>query len=54
MEDNTAADPGFPRRGPPTYYLAKFLRKLHENEENWTGVHASKILLCVEYWIRFE
>ena len=32
-----AADPGFLRRGSPTYYLAKFPRKLHENEENWTG-----------------
>ena len=35
------ADPEFPRRGVPTskrseltYYLAKFRRKLHENEEN--------------------
>ena len=22
--------------GAPTYYLAKFSRKLHTNEENWT------------------
>ena len=36
----TVADPGFPRGGganhkggAPTYYLAKFSRKLHENEE---------------------
>ena len=25
-----------PRGGAPTYYLAKFRQKLHENEENWT------------------
>ena len=25
-----------PKRGAPTYYLANFPRKLHENEENWT------------------
>ena len=31
--------------GAPTYYFAKFHRKLHENEENWTG-GASKFLLC--------
>ena len=36
----TVADPGFPRGGganrkgeAPTYYLEKFSRKLHENEE---------------------
>ena len=36
------ADPGFPRGGganpkggAPTYYLANFSRKLHENEEIW-------------------
>ena len=29
--------------GEATYYLAKFSRKLHENEQNWTG--ASKIIL---------
>ena len=48
MEVNTAADPGFPRLGAPTYYFAKFRRKLHENEENWMGGrgHAPKILLC--------
>ena len=27
----------FPDGEPPTYYLAKFHRKLHESEENWTG-----------------
>ena len=26
-------DPGFPRGATPTYYLANFSRKLHENEE---------------------
>ena len=37
---NSVADPGFPRGGganrkggAPTYYLANFSRKLHENEE---------------------
>ena len=25
-----------PKGGAPTYYLAKFGPKLHENEENWT------------------
>ena len=25
-----------PKSGVSTYYLAKFSRKLHENEENWT------------------
>ena len=45
---NPVADPGFPggrgARESPTsevrvknYYLANFLRKLHENERNWTG-----------------
>ena len=34
------------KRRAPTYYLAKFFRKLHENEENWTEALASKILLC--------
>ena len=36
----TVADPGFPRGGganpkggAPTYYLANYSRKLHENEE---------------------
>ena len=36
----SVADPGFPREeganpkgGVPTYYLASFFRKLHENEE---------------------
>ena len=30
----TVADPGFPRfEGVLTHYLAKFFRKLHENEE---------------------
>ena len=36
------ADPGFPRggganpkEGAPTYYLANFSKKLHENEEIW-------------------
>ena len=54
----TAADPGFSRMPPtprgrgggaPTYNLAKFRRKLCENEGNWTareGGHTSKILLC--------
>ena len=39
---NPVADPGFPRGGganpkggAPTYYLANFSRKLHENEEIW-------------------
>ena len=38
-----AADPGFPQGGrqpqklAPSYYLAKFCQKLHENEENWVG-----------------
>ena len=31
-----AGDPGFPRRRARTYYLAKFRRKLHENEEHLT------------------
>ena len=38
--NQSVADPGFPRRGganpkggAPTYYLANFSRKLHENEE---------------------
>ena len=44
------ADPGFPRGGGanpkvgvPTYYLANFSRKLHENEEilGQKGVHVS-------------
>ena len=26
-----------PQTGAPTYYLATFHPKLHENEENWTG-----------------
>ena len=36
---NAVADPGFPKGGDvkpggaPTYYLANFSRKLHENEE---------------------
>ena len=37
---NAVADPGFPRGwganpkgGAPTYYLANFSQKLHENEE---------------------
>ena len=37
---NAVADPGFPRGGSanpkggaPTYYLANFSQKLHENEE---------------------
>ena len=51
----TSVDPGFPRGGTvgakpkggaPTYYLAKFGQKLHENEENWTEGDAFKILLC--------
>ena len=25
-----------PKVGAPTYYLANFLQKLHENERNWT------------------
>ena len=32
--------------GAPIYYLAKFHRKLHEIEENWTG-GTSKFVLCV-------
>ena len=38
------ADPGFPDEGvnplvwAKTNYLAIFLRKLHENERNWTEV----------------
>ena len=32
-----------PQKGAPIYYLAKFCRKLLENEENWL---ASKIVLC--------
>ena len=52
------ADPGFPRRGGgaptlesgvKTYYLTRFLPKLHENERNWTGegggLHIPSILL---------
>ena len=31
--------------GKITYYLAKFLQQLHENEANWTG-RVSKNLLC--------
>ena len=27
-----------PERGALVYYFGKFRRKLHENEENWTGV----------------
>ena len=34
-----------PKRGMTTYYLAKFLQQLHENEANWTG-RVSKNLLC--------
>ena len=30
------ADPGFPRGGASTYYLATCLRKLHENQRIWT------------------
>ena len=47
------ADPGFPRGGGtnpkggvPTYYLANFCQKLHENEENLGqtgGGHASLV-----------
>ena len=40
IKDCPVADPGFPRGGganpkggAPTYYLANFSRKLHENEE---------------------
>ena len=35
-----------PKGRAPIYYLAKFHRKLHENEENWTGGVHPKILLC--------
>ena len=38
----STADPGFPEGGAPTYYLAKICRKLHENEENWTGAARPK------------
>ena len=47
---HSVADPGFPRGGgakprggAPTYYLANFSRKLHENEEisGQRGVGAS-------------
>ena len=32
------------RKGVPTYYLAKFCRKLDENEQNWTrGVTYPKV-----------
>ena len=36
----------WPLQEGATYYLGKICRKQHENEENWTGVRASKILLC--------
>ena len=42
------AHPRFPTQGKgPTYCLAKFRRKLNENEENWTewGASSSMILL---------
>ena len=32
-----ATDPRFSGRGAPVYYLAKICRKLHKNDENWTG-----------------
>ena len=69
---STVADPGFPRGGGanpkggvPTYYLAKFSRKLHENEEilgqrggargtplrSATGVGAPHELLGKSNWI---
>ena len=38
----SGADPGFSRRGAPTYYLPKFRRKLHGNEENSTRVTRPK------------
>ena len=56
-----AVDPGFPQTGgairkfpngvAPAYYLTKFHRKMHENEENCTKRRglASKILLQVEH-----
>ena len=47
------ADPGFPRsgyqtqKGAPTYSLATFSWRLHENEENLAKVgHESEIFLC--------
>ena len=41
----SVADPGFPRMGVPTYYLAQFYRQLDENEEN-RGGGASDICPC--------
>ena len=32
-DQKSVADPGFPRGEAPTYYLANFSRKLHENKE---------------------
>ena len=37
LHSDQLADPGFPRRKVPTYYLANFSRKLHENEKKCTG-----------------
>ena len=45
---STVADPEFPRGTiiaevrVPTYYLAFFPRKLHENERNWTGLRRDR------------
>ena len=46
VQNNTGADPGFPRGAnlkgeAQTYYLATFSQKVHEHEEHWTkgGAH---------------
>ena len=39
--------------GTTTYYLAKFSQKLHENEQNWTGGGASKIILSRSATVTF-
>ena len=53
-------DPGFPRRGTPTpemgmeaktCYLARFFRKSHENERNWTKGGGGRIPSAPP-WIR--
>ena len=35
-----------PKYGMPTYHLAKFCQKMHENEKNWTKSGACGMLLC--------
>ena len=44
----SVADPGFPRGGAPTYYLANFLLKTAWNERNWTK---SATCLTTAAWI---